>query len=208
MNNSLLAAGFVLVSFVLFYNSSFAGENGELTFTYTHSGLDCGKDGAGEEKENNFTIKELPEFSDYPAEEKSDKLLEYAQIETHPDEYHHLAVRPDKKYGANFNGHYFVVSGNVAQCTGCAYAEIFDTITGKKLGKLDNYQGFMPPKFNMNSSLIIENLPEQGSDLCVFNSMPPINFYQVKNNELVKIKEVKLFETEEYKKLVSSLSNQ
>jgi hypothetical protein len=197
----IFLAFLVLNSFVLLSSVSLAEENNELIFTYSHDGLNCGKDGLGQEKENNFKIKGLPKFSDYPPEENSIKLLDYAQIDPHPDQLHSLNVRADTKYSSNFNGHYFVVFGNSSQCTGCAYSEIIDTNTGKKFGKMDMYQGMLLTKFKKGSSLIIENFPAQGLDLCAFNSIPPIIFYQVKNNKLIKIKELKLFETEEFKKI-------
>lgn len=63
------------------------------------------------------------------------------------------------------------------------------------------HQGFLGVDFRKDSSLIIENFPPSDLDACIFDPFPTITFYQMKEGALVKIKELKISETEEFQKV-------
>lgn len=204
MRNAVFSIFLILTIYAIFSSVSFAKDpeyNGEITFTFNPDNPPCGEVGAVLQDIEKITIKNLPTFEAYPAEEVSDRSLSVEQIRMLEDKWSSFNLRSDNRYSSNFNGHYLVVFGQTAQCTGCAFSEIIDVDSKKKFGRMEMYQGYLFTKFRKDSRLIIENFPPADVDACVFNEFPSITFYQVKNGELIKIKELKLSETEEFQRI-------
>lgn len=158
----------------------FLRRQGELTVKYNRDSSSCGKDRADQKNIEYITIKDLPRFSDYPAEKTGQMLF-------------------DGRKRANFNGFYRVIWRGVPHCTGCGFHEVVNLETGKVVGKVKDYQAMFPPVFDLSSRLIIENEPPSWYDLCASSKNPPVVFYEIKNDELVKVREVELLDLEALK---------
>lgn len=194
---------FALLNCILFSSAIYAGEsgyNGELTFMYNQDRESCGRIDADQKTIDKFTIKNLPKFEDFPAEKATSRTLSYAQLKALEEKGAPLKLRSKKVYRAIFNGRYLVVIGQVEQCTGCAYSKIIDIDSGEEINTLFMHQGILGADFRKDSSLIIENFPPSDLDACIFPFVT-ITFYQMKEGALVKIKELKIAETEEFQKI-------
>ena|ERR1019366_5780036 len=144
-----------------------------------------------------LVVKHLPTFEDYPpeAEPSAHSATDIDWSADKSEWVFRTRLRQGLKKGANFNGHYAVVTyGCGTQCQG---NKIIDVNTGKVIGGFTTSYG---TAYRMDSSLIISDFPGAVADLNgEFSLLYKIRFLKVENDQLISIRTLnihKMFEDE------------
>jgi hypothetical protein len=177
---------FFVLNIVLFFTPVLADENtedarfdGQLTFMVE-----------GEK----YQIEDLPRFRDFPAEKKvSGKIAADIDWSSHKSAWNfRTRLRKGLKKGANFNGHYAVITHGCG--SPCQVNWIVDVNNGKVVGGMGTSLGAV---YYKDSSLIVGNLASEeqlqeyiDAGSAVINH---IEFYKVENGKMIEIKNLEVY---------------
>ena len=128
----------------------------------------------------------LPEFTDFPAEAASHSTAKDIDWKSHRHAWgYHTRLREGLSEGADFNGHYKVVTFGCG--TGCQINWVIDIANGKALGTFETSFGVA---YNKTSGLLVANPPDPKCD--EYPEIDAVTYYTVKSDKLVVVKKIAL----------------
>ncbi len=146
----------------------------------------------------NYRITDLPAFKDYPAESAAKQLASDIDWASEKDAWRfRTRLRAGLKNGANFNGHYAVITHGCG--TSCQLNWIVDVENGQVIGTITTSLG---AQYRLDSGLIAADLADNSTMEELDAASPHLNairFYTIEDGKLILIKSLNVYD--EIKKL-------
>ncbi len=169
---------FLLLSFFAFPAHAQENFKGELSFS---------ADG------ETYRIVGLPTFEAYPAEADAENIASDIDWASEKDAWRfRTRLRAGLKGGANFNGHYAVISHGCG--TSCQLNWVVDVTDGKVIGTVTTSLGAV---YRLNSGLIAADLVDDSTIEELGAASPYLSdmrFYTIDNDKLVLVKSLSVHE--------------
>ncbi len=141
-----------------------------------------------------YKITDLPRFEDFPAEPPAKEIAKDIDFSSIKGAWNfRTRLRDGLKQGANFNGHYAVITHGCG--SPCQINWIVDVNDGRVLGSFSSSLG---AEYRIDSALIASNLAsdEQLSAEVEVEALyiENIEFLAIKDGKIISIKDLKIYE--------------